>query len=112
MNSTPEAADYQCLQGLGSQRAHIRFDGTLQGRAVHWDAVVQTLHEYRQQHPGVEGLRNFIDIGGESADGRQLHVCINVACIDHPTLLKTIHMIRHYKRLAPGRHAYGPVLEP
>ena len=106
--NTPE---YDCVEGLGSERARIRFRGTLQGNPVEWEATIQTLRDHVRGNPGWKRPRNFIEVGGETEGRRQLHVCLDVARIDHPTLLKTIHMIRHYKRLAPGRHEYGPVMD-
>lgn len=102
--------EYDCIEGLGSERARIRFQGTLQGEPVEWEAVVQTLRNHACRNPDWQRPRNFIEVGDEVEGRRQLHVCIDVERIDHPVLLKTIHMIRHYKRLAPGRHEYGPVM--
>ena len=76
--------------------AQIRFTGPFEGRTVLWDASVMTLAHYRELASATGAtpiLRQFIGL--------------NVARIDAPALLKTIIMIRKYKRLHCGRHEYG-----
>ena len=103
----PTHDDYQALTPLGGGLARVRFRGRLLGETVTWEATLMTLREYRARHGGTGPLRNFIDIT-PAQDGRaEVTVGLNVACIDPPTVLKSIVMLRQYKRLSPGRHEYG-----
>ena len=54
-------------------------------------------------------LRQYIDIPPDGDPAAwPLEVALAVPAIDAPTVFKTIIMIHNYKRLAPGRHEYGP----
>ena len=90
--------------------AQIRFTGPFEGRTVLWDASVMTLAHYRELASATGTtpiLRQFIEVGPEQGQLRTLLIGLNVARIDTPVLLKTIIMIRKYKRLHRGRHEYG-----
>jgi hypothetical protein len=39
--------------------------------------------------------------------GRKIEIGLNLPKIDETTILKTIIMVRQYKRLSHGRHDYG-----
>jgi hypothetical protein len=54
--------------------------------------------------------RRFLNIDGAHAAGRINRIGLDVPVIDHPTLLKTLIMVRGYKRLRPGRHDFGPAV--
>ncbi len=109
---------YEALEPLDGPAARIRFSGRLQGREVIWQARLRTLEDVWRERLAAEGLpadapmelRQYIDIAedGDPA-GWPLEVALAVPVIDAPTVFKTIIMIHNYKRLAPGRHAYGPV---
>lgn len=108
---------YYAVTPLGGQRAHVRFLGILQGQAVAWDAEILTLLAYYQQQvknspPGepARSVRPFIEVGAHGTHGLALGVGLAVALIDEPTVLRTIIMIRNYKRLRPGRHEFGEAL--
>lgn len=92
---------FQCLDRLPGQRVRVRFAGHLLGAPVHWDATLLALP--------ASGLpaRRFIEVGETSPTGTTLTVGLDVPCIDAPTVLKTIIMIRGWKNLRPGRHEYG-----
>lgn len=93
---------------LGETTLRLRFQGPFEGRTVTWDASFCTLSACdRQPAP----RQNFIEIGAETRQGFALTVGLNVQCIDAPTVRKTMMMIRQYKRLARGYHAFGPRLE-
>ena len=100
--------EYQALEPLGGERLSLRFSGPFDGREIRWDATFVTLAHYRLQHaPDATTLQNFIDIGAEGPYGRELTVALNVVRFDAPTVAKAIIMVRQYKRLHVGRHAFG-----
>lgn len=108
---------YYAVAPIGGQRAHVRFLGVLQGQPVAWDAEVLTLLVYYQEQvknlaPGepARSVRSFIEVGAHATQGVTLGVGLAVALIDEPTVLRTIIMIRNYKRLRPGRHEFGAAL--
>ena len=108
---------YYAVAPLGEQRAHVRFLGVLQGQPVAWDAEILTLLAYYQEQvknlaPGeaTRSVRPFIEVGAHGVHGWALGVGLGVALIDEPTVLRTIIMIRNYKRLRPGRHEFGEAL--
>lgn len=87
------------LDSPGGDQLRLRFSGPFAGRQVIWDATLIAMT------PGQQ--RNYIEIGHATENGIQLTVGLNVACIDLPTVRKTMMMIRQYKRLRQGRHEYG-----
>ena len=88
--------------------AYIRFTGPFEGLTTLWDARVMTLAHYRRLAGATApALRQFIEVGPEQDQLRRLDIGLNVAQIDTPVLLKTIIMVRKYKRLRRGRHEYG-----
>ena len=93
---------YQPLTPLGGPEARIRFQGPFRGETVTWEA---TLIAQRGSHPPQP---NFIEIPSGNFDSHPILIGLDVTAIDHPTILKTMIMVRNYKRLAVGRHEYGP----
>jgi hypothetical protein len=90
-------------------RAGIRFLGTFEGAEVIWDATVMTLARYNTQQamenkPAAQ--RQFIDIARTGNTLRRIVIGLELENIDTPALLKTIIMIRKYKRLHTGRHEF------
>lgn len=105
---------YRALSPLGGAALRLHFLGSLQGRPVAWDAEIVTLQACDQaQRPGASlprparDWRPFIEIGGATPHGMHLRVGLAVPCIDAATVLRTLMMIRQYKRLRPGRHEFG-----
>lgn len=98
---------YRVIGPLGGDCARVVFDGSLEGQAVVWDALFYTHPGYARAHPDKSLSGNLIEVGSPGPEGRGLVVVLDLPCIDQPTLLKTLHMIRQWKRLAPGRHVYG-----
>ena len=94
--------EYQPLTPLGGAQARIRFHGPFLGRQVTWEATLIALPQDGPPRP------NFIEIPDGDFDPHPIRIGLNVAAIDHPTVLKTIIMVRNYKRLGVGRHEYGP----
>ena len=102
---------YEALQPLGGGAARVSFSGPFQGREVVWEATLFTLSEhYRSLSTPTRSqtVRQFIQVGS-AAEGRgEVTVGLNVPAIDEPTVLKTMLMLRQWRRLGPGRHEYGP----
>jgi hypothetical protein len=90
----------------------VEFSGTLSGRAVIWHAEIRTLRDdcsmQHQANPATQAIhaKQFIEIEDHARTPR-LRVGLNLPCIDDAAILRTIIMIRQYKRLRPGRHEYG-----
>lgn len=105
-------SDYQIVHRDGPDRVTLHFGGMFQGKAVEWEASFLTLaREARECAPGQTlRLRNFIEIEAEEcAPGRRrLRVGLHLAAMDGPAILKTLTMVRQYRRLRPGRHEFGP----
>lgn len=91
--------DYLCSTPLGGTAARMRFIGQLQQREVVWDAEIIAL--------GADEATQFIDVGAPGPQGIAIRIGLKVDRIDRPTLLKTLIMVRNYKRLRSGRHAFG-----
>lgn len=100
--ATTGSDDYLCDDAPGGRSARLRFIGRYQDREVVWDAELIALT--------ADGgtAAQFLDIGEPGARGIPIRIGLGVPCIDRPTLLKTIIMVRNYKRLHPGRHEFGP----
>jgi hypothetical protein len=110
--------DYIELAPAQDGEVRIRFSGPFQGRPVVWDASIVTLErEYRlgqAANPAARstGLRPFIEVGPDRNGIRTIRIGLDVARIDEPVILKSIIMIRQYKRLHEGRHEHGEVWSP
>jgi hypothetical protein len=106
------AEQAELLTPPGGVELRLRFSGPFEGRQVTWDATLVTLEAWRRQHPGEEAAQNFIAVGDDTPDGTPITVGLNVTCIDLPTVRKAMMMVRQYKRLQRGHHAYGPRVAP
>lgn len=127
-NSDVHSGDAQCFSAFleksgcsfwlfeqSVDHAVLAFTGPFEGREVVWRCEFVTLDaELRRlelEHaPGVEGLRNFIEIGEPVAEGVPLRVGLALPRIDTAAIEKMILMIRLYKNLRRGRHEYGDVV--
>lgn len=104
------AVDFSYVSEPSEDRADIRFIGKFQGSEVVWDATVMTLKHYNASqlhHGGPTTNKQFIDVASTGTEYRRIVIGLAVACIDQPALLKTMVMVRKYKRLQPGRHEFG-----
>jgi hypothetical protein len=89
-----------------TQEQFFRF----QHREIIWDTTLFTLTHYHADQPqSAEPVARtaFLEIGDDTAYGRAIRVALDIPCIDEPAILRTIIMIRNYKRLRPGRHEFG-----
>ena len=101
---------YEALEPLGGQTARIRCTGTLQGTTIIWEVRLMTLRHYYQTLSKAErrhGIRQFIEVEPLSDGVSSATIGLNLSRIDEPAVLKTIIMLRQWKRLKPGRHRYG-----
>lgn len=102
---------FDVLSGLSSPCCRLRFTGLFEGEPVVWDASLMSLSYYLRglsaDGPARPVARQFIEVGDMTADGRRIIIALQVPLIDEPTIIKTMIMVRQYKRLAPGRHEYG-----
>jgi hypothetical protein len=105
-----ERADFLYMAPPQDSCAHIRFIGLFANQPVIWDAKIMTL---AHADAVVEGSRHtpatqqFIDIDTEGNDIRGIRIGLSLERIDMPAILKTIIMIRKYKRLHTGYHAFN-----
>lgn len=106
------AAQAELLEPPGSISLRLRFSGPFQGKIVIWDATFISLATRHAGENPDDLRRNFIDIGDHTAHGIAMTVGLNVPCFDLPTIRKTMLMVRQYKRLARGRHEFGPPISP
>lgn len=94
-------ADYLCESPFGGTCLRVRFIGHFERQEVVWDAELQALAATKAE------TRQFIEIGTPGARGIPITIGLGVTYIDRPTLLKTLIMVRSYKRLRVGRHEFG-----
>jgi hypothetical protein len=102
-------ADFVLLSNLPDTRAHVRFLGRFEGRAVLWDMQLYTLERYEQERGkvGDSALRGLMQIAPVSENVYQLEVALNVPLLDEPALKKTIVMMRNYRQLHLGLRTWA-----
>ena len=101
---------YKLLAPLTSTLARFSFAGKFQNQEIVWDATLLTLKQYHaEQSVQTTPVQRspFMQIGDATDLGRALRVALDIAQIDEPAILRTIIMIRQYKRLHAGRHEFG-----
>lgn len=102
--------EYRLLDRPAGDCALLQFTGRFDGRDVIWNATVTTLARHNWLHAGKDRPgthRQFIDIAPGDDVMRNIVVGLELDTIDHAVLLKTIIMVRKYKRLHVGRHEFG-----
>lgn len=95
-------ADFLADTALDGPRARIRFIGRFEGEEVAWDAELIALAA-----AGTPAAQ-YLEVGAPASCGVPMRIGLNVPCIDRPTVLKAVIMVRNYKRLHRGRHEFGP----
>lgn len=88
--------EYQLVSRSGRGKVHIRFTGRFGGSPVIWDATICA-----QEFP------RYIEVAENGYPVRRIAIGLNIAEIDHAAILRTMIMIRKYKRLHAGRHEFG-----
>jgi len=105
-----QGLSYSLLAAPGAEQARFVFSGNFQGEPIIWDATLLTLARYHADEPetGQSVVRSaFMEIGGKTAHGRAIRVVLDIPLIDEVAILRTIIMVRNYKRLHSGRHEFG-----
>ncbi len=102
---------YEACSPRPAPCVHLRFTGPFEQKIIIWDAQIATLAYYLSEHKNLnmdcKTLRPFINVGNHSEPGRYLQIGLNVTTIDDATIIKSMIMIRQYKRLQVGRYEYG-----
>ena len=93
--------DFLMVEALQPECAHFRFTGFFQGREVIWDAELVPLRNTNQS-------RQSVQVGEEDSADIPLKIVLDLPRITEPDILKSIIMIRNYKRLRAGRHEWSP----
>ncbi|MGD8571205.1 MAG: hypothetical protein PVF34_08235 [Gammaproteobacteria bacterium] len=93
--------DYIAHSAVGERRVHVEFAGRYGGEPVIWQATIVAL--------GVGTSRQYIDVQIPTGRSPRIEVGLPLDCIREPDILKTMMMIRHYKKLSHGRHEFGGI---
>jgi hypothetical protein len=106
---------YQLIVPPSTEQARFRFTGPFEGKEIVWDATLMTLDHYVRQ--GCENgryrkgetveLQQFLEISDEPIEPLPILIVHDIPKVDSGRLLKTVIMVRNYKRLHRGRHPYG-----
>lgn len=103
--------DYELLSPLAQPVVHVRFRGVFEHKTTIWDAYIYSLAAYAKEKRTLGDprypLRPFIDVGELTNVGRRINIGLALDKIEQPTIIKTMIMIRQYKRLRAGRHEFG-----
>jgi hypothetical protein len=91
---------YTLLEAPRPDRVVVAFRGPFLGQDTLWKATLLTI-------PRTATGSAYIEIGELTPEGRALTVGLDLPAIDEPVILRTIVMIRQYKRLRGGRHDFG-----
>lgn len=117
MKSHSHNIAYTLHQRRSPEHVEVQFSGTLLNQAVTWHAHIRTLRDYclhvlytPHESPLTTRIQAqpFIDIKIQN-NTHHLTVALNLPVIDDAVILRTIIMIRQYKRLQTGRHQYGDI---
>lgn len=96
----------QLLDPPGGKVLRVHFDGPFEGRVVTWLATLHALGPLREEDDRTVARGNFIDVGHDTPAGIPVEIGLAVERIDLPTVRNAIIMIRQYRRLHRGRHAW------
>lgn len=103
---------------MGVDKLRVQFNGQFAGNAVLWDATIVTLNRYLNEKFGGRGrstvIHPFLEVSAyeQTSAVVPIEIGLPVLRIDRPTILKTIIMVRQYKRLTLGRHEFGQAWSP
>ena len=111
MTSSSANPDYELLSSVPGPFAHVRFTGVFEHKNTIWDAYIYSLAAYAKHNISVVtapgAMRPFIDVGEMTPQGRHIIIGLALDKIEQSTIIKTMIMIRQYKRLSAGRHEFG-----
>ncbi|MBD3670117.1 MAG: hypothetical protein HUJ29_05025 [Gammaproteobacteria bacterium] len=96
-------------------QARFWFLGPFEGREIIWDALLMNFEAYlhhechagRYQLGDCVELQQFIEISERDIEPLPVTIVHDIPEINPSALLKTVIMLRNYKRLHRGRHQYG-----
>ena len=99
---------YSLLDSPEPDRARFAFTGSFAGCETLWDTTLVTLRRHLAGSAcDPVAARPFLEIGADTGHGRPLTVALDIAVVDEPAILRTIIMLRQYKRLRVGRFEFG-----
>ena len=99
---------YTLIEQVNTQYAHIKFEGSFQGKTVTWDTHFFTLDGYSSETNGEQNItKQFINIKKNNAGTMELTLALKISEINSSNIQKMMIMIKQYKNLAVGRHDYG-----
>lgn len=111
MISVPTIQDYELLSTLPGPFAHFRFTGVFEQKTTIWDASIYSLDAYYKNNASAITShtirRPFIEVGELTQQGRRIIIGLALDKIEQSTIIKTMIMIRQYKRLRAGKHEFG-----
>ncbi|MDH5182622.1 MAG: hypothetical protein OEX12_01910 [Gammaproteobacteria bacterium] len=111
--------DYHLIQPIQAQLARFSFHGIFQDRPIQWQAELLTLSHYYELglNEGLYApnqtvsLQQFIEISLPDIEPLPIRIVHAIPEVNQASMLKTIIMVRNYKRLHRGRHTYGAYFE-
>lgn len=106
LNSSNKPA-YHLISTPGEIPTRFSFDGLLLDRPTTWETTLWTTSDYPEPSPCPEGQSQFMHIGDTEAGITPITIVLNLPEIDEGAMLKTLIMIRKYKRLRPGLICFG-----
>lgn len=92
------AIDYIAHSPVGQRRVRVEFAGRFEDETVVWQATIVAL--------GVGTSSQYIDVNTSPGHSPEVEVGLPLDRIREPDIIKTIMMIRHYKKLSRGRHEF------
>lgn len=113
--TSPKNKEYTAIN-ICRDHAVIEFEGILLAKTVLWRAEIRTLTYHCIMNKITTGnTQKFIDIPPNEIDHEQniakIILGLNLAYIDHSTIMSSSILIRQYKNLKPGQHKYGEIIE-
>lgn len=103
---------FSLLNSDNNSQATIEFDALFKNEYIRWQAEIKTLIRWQtdlaktRNHRQI--TRQFIEIpANQTGQLRQIRVGLQVDRIDQAVLLKTVIMLRQYKKLDTGWHSFG-----
>lgn len=104
---------FKLISEVNKQQAIIEFDAIFKNQKICWCAQIATLdYWYQIDRLEIQDVkRQFIYIkAGQTGEKRYVEVGLNLEQIDKPTLLKTVIMLKQYKKLDEGWHEFGDMI--
>jgi len=116
MNNSPESLRhlnsslkpaYHLISSPGEIPTRFSFDGQLLDLPTTWEATLWTTSDYSEPNPCPAGQSQFMNIGNTVAGITPITIVLNLPEIDEGAILKTLIMVRKYKKLRPGLICFG-----